>query len=147
MIRPGGIRTEVRMPPAAAAYRGGMTTPSEPLLSIKANHLRPAVELSGMGAVLARNPLLLLTGGFGHLADGGRLVVRPDGVSFEPHSANLPGGAWGASAARIRGVRSFQRLLTNGLEFELQDGSARRFVVADRNKRLDELRRLGLPVS
>lgn len=108
--------------------------PPQPLLSLKANHLRPADETDGFGKVLAWNPVQLATGGFGHLADGGRLLIWPNGVSFEPHSMNLPGGQWWAPAEMIRAVRTYSQRLSKGLELELQDGSTRRFVVGDRER-------------
>ena len=53
-----------------------MTMLREPLLIMSANHLRPAEEVEGLGRALAWNPLLLITGGFGFLADGGRGYLR-----------------------------------------------------------------------
>ncbi|ALB02754.1 hypothetical protein KPaMU14_03170 [Kocuria palustris] len=121
--------------------------PPQPLLSLKANHLRPADETDGFGKVLAWNPVQLATGGFGHLADGGHLLVWPNGVSFEPHSMNLPGGQWWAPAETIRVVRTFSQQALKGLEIELQDGATRRFVVGDRENVLETLRALGLPTG
>ncbi|MEW1977382.1 hypothetical protein AB0271_03145 [Kocuria palustris] len=49
--------------------------PPQPLLRLSANHLRPADETDGLGKVLAWNPVQLITGGFGHLADKGHLLI------------------------------------------------------------------------
>ncbi|GLU86176.1 MULTISPECIES: hypothetical protein [Kocuria] len=121
--------------------------PPQPLLRLSANHLRPADETDGLGKVLAWNPVQLITGGFGYLADGGHLLIWPNGVSFEPHSMNLPGGQWWAPAETIRVVRTFSQQALKGLEIELQDGATRRFVVGDRENVLETLRALGLPTG
>lgn len=121
--------------------------PPQPLLVLGANHLRPAAETDGLGKVLAWNPVQLLVGGFGHLADGGHLLIWPNGVSFEPHSMNLPGGKWWAPAEAIRIVRTYSQQLSKGLEIELQDDTTRRFVVGDRENVLETLRALGLPTG
>ena len=121
--------------------------PPQPLLRLQANHLRPPPETEGLGKALAWNPVQLITGGFGNLADGGHLMVWPHGVSFEPHSMNLTGGQWWAPAETIRSVRTFSQQMLKGLEIELQDGGIRRFVVGDRENVLESLRGLGLPTS
>lgn len=117
------------------------------LTSVTANHLRHHSGLTGISKVLALNPLQLLLGTFGYLADGGTLWITDAGLDFAPHGVNLSTQRVGIRRDEIARIRRRRVLTRVGFDVEMRDRTVVPFVCWKNDEAFGAFAQLGIATA